>query len=139
MSDLFEALAEPATPSSDVPEVGSGPDEVNVLSPPAPADNNPSAIGESAEPDGTAAARPKRAPRRSSSRARRAPPAPDPGPAAEAPLETPVAAPAPLPARRRRSRKSTAEAARDGVSPVPSTTPGGVESAPLSEVALPLL
>src|SRR5713101_6249 len=47
--------------------------------------------------------------------------------------------PTALPPRGRSVLPGAPVAARAGVSPVPSTTPGGVESAPLSEVALPLL
>ncbi len=126
MSDAFETLAPPATPTPDTPEGGIGPGEANEPSPlTSPGIDSP-AIGEAQERDGAASARPKRAPRRPGGRARRTDSAADSSPAAAAALET--AAPTPSSSRRRRARKSApVEASLDGVAAGPSSPPVDAE------------
>src|SRR5436305_241489 len=104
MSDAFEALAEPATPSSGSPEAESSPGEANDRSPLVPADQISPATGEATERDGARAARPKRAPRRSGARARPAETALDSGAAVDSTPEPAAVVAAPAPLRRRRTR-----------------------------------
>src|SRR5258708_4661430 len=99
MSDVFEPLAEPATPSSGIPEVGNSPGEANERSPLVPADQNPPATGETTERDSARAARPKRAPRRSGGRARAVEPALESGTVVDATSEAPAVVSAPPPSR----------------------------------------
>jgi ribonuclease G len=113
MSDAYEALA---TPTPGHTEGDAGPDS-GGSSAAAPIDSSGSPSGETLVHEETGATRPKRAPRRTSSRARRVDPPSDVAPAAEAVHEQ--AAPASTP-RRRRPRKASAQtdpAAANGAPP----------------------